>query len=31
MHYIPEVEGVIEVFEEGESSAMPLSFNPEPV
>lgn len=27
MHYIPEVEGVREVFEE-ESSAMPLSFNP---
>jgi Fe-S cluster biogenesis protein NfuA len=27
MHYIPEVEGVREVFEE-ESSAMPLSFKP---
>lgn len=27
MHYIPEVEGVREVFEE-ESSAMPLSFEP---
>ena len=27
MHYIPEVEGVREVFDE-ESSAMPLSFKP---
>jgi Fe-S cluster biogenesis protein NfuA len=30
MHYIPEVEGVREVFEE-ESSAVPLSFEPQPV
>ena len=30
MHYIPEVEGVREVFEE-ESAAVPLSFKPQPV
>jgi hypothetical protein len=32
MHYIPEVSGVREVFEGGETSTViPLSFNPEPI
>ena len=30
MHYIPEVTAVEEVFDE-ESSAMPLSFTPQPI